>query len=121
MDRLEAFAARLKRGLQHAKHVLGLRRIVGRQIADVDVDAHEARLRPGMNGHVRFGEQDRARHALRLELEEALADDGEAGIARRVDAQLTQRVGLREFRRVGQAAVPFAQQMDPLHSPSFLS
>src|SRR4029079_11765334 len=94
----EALAARLERGFERAKNLFRLRGIVGRQIANVDVDADEARFRPGMNGDVRLGEQDRSSHALRLELEKTLTDNGEAGIARRPDAQLAQWIGFCVYR-----------------------
>src|SRR5664279_549843 len=88
MDRLEMRALRTQRGLQHLEHLLGLRRVVRHQVADVDVHRDKGRLGPRVDRDMRFGEQHRARHALRLELEEALAHDGEARRARGVDAQV---------------------------------
>src|SRR5438552_13834387 len=68
MDRLEPRVLRRERVLYRAKEPFGLGRIVGRVVADVHVDRHEAVLGPGVNREVRFGEQHRARHALRREL-----------------------------------------------------
>ena len=65
---------------------------------------------------MRFGEQHRAGDALRLELEEAVADDREARIARRPATQgRATRLPASAIRRVGRATVPLAQQMDSVH------
>ena len=58
---------------------LGLRGVVGRVVADVDVDRDEAALGPRVDREMRLGEQHRAGDALRLELEETVADDRQAG------------------------------------------
>src|SRR5512146_2318136 len=60
VDRVEARARRLERGLERAEQPVGLVGVVGREIADVDVDGDEAVLRPRVDREVRFGEQHRA-------------------------------------------------------------
>src|SRR5262245_4220067 len=72
---LEPRSPRLQHRLELAEYSLSLRGVVGRVIADVDVDGHEARFRPRVDGEVRFGEQHRPGDALRLELVEVVADD----------------------------------------------
>src|SRR5512140_2973087 len=79
MDRLEARALGLQHRLELAKDALGLGGVVRRVVADVHVDGDEARLGPRVDGEVRFREQHGTRDALRLELEEVVADDREAG------------------------------------------
>src|SRR5574337_992305 len=85
MNGLEALAARLQRRLDRGEHALGLAGIVGRVVAHVDVDGHESRFGPGVDREMRLGEEHRSRHALRLELEEAVADDREARRVHRGD------------------------------------
>src|SRR5262249_43180300 len=96
MDRLELRALRLEGVLHGAKELLGLGGVVGGVVAHVDVDRHEAVLGPGVDRQVRFGEQHGAGHALRLELEEALAYD-------------------RHARRLGQAQAQRAQSLRASH------
>ncbi len=73
-------------------------------VADVDVDRHEAVLGPGVDREVRLGEQHRAGDALRLELMETLADDGETGLLDRLHTDVAQRLCAREFRRLRQGS-----------------
>src|SRR5258705_13305545 len=108
MDHLILGPRGLQHGLERAEQPLRLVAVVGREIADVDVDGDEATLRPRMNGEMRFGEQHGACDALRLELVERVADDREPGIAGGLQAYGAQRFATRELRRVGRASVPFA-------------
>ena len=100
---------RLQCRLQRAEDALGLVGVVGRVVAHVDVDGDEARFRPRVDREMRLGEQHRSGDALRLEL---IRSDRRRSSARtacsRLDAKHAQRIGARELRRVGRAAVPFA-------------
>src|SRR5512143_1207023 len=80
MDRMEFHALRLQRRLERAEQPFRLRRIVGRQVAHVHVDADEAVLRPCVNGEMRFGEEHRTGDALGRELVEALTHHGETRV-----------------------------------------
>src|SRR5882672_1240034 len=73
MDRLKLRLLRHEHVLHGAEQQLGLGRVVGRVIADVYVDRHEAVLGPGVNREMRLREQHRPGYALRFELEEAVA------------------------------------------------
>jgi hypothetical protein len=64
---------------------------------------------------MRFGEQNGSRDALRLELEEAVADDREARVVDRTATKIAQCVCLRQQGLVGWASVPLPQQMDSVH------
>src|SRR5437667_5186723 len=107
-NRLKARALRFQDFLQRAKHTLRLTAVVGGVVADVDVDGDESRFRPCVNREMRFGEKHRAGDALRLELEEPLADDRKPGLLNGLETSVAQCVGACENRRVGRAAVPFA-------------
>ena len=85
-------------------------RVVGREIAHVDVDGYEAVLRPRVDREVRFGEQHRSRDTLRRELVERIADDRQA---RR------RRVASRQSARSASARVNSGVSAgQPYHSPN---
>jgi hypothetical protein len=64
---------------------------------------------------MRLGEQHRSGDAVRLELEEAVADDRQPGLLDRAATHIAQCVGLREQWFVARASVPLPQQMDSVH------
>src|SRR5262245_58227849 len=74
MNRLEPRALGLQDRLELAEHPFGLRSVVGRVVADVHVHGDKAGFGPRMHGEMRLRQQDRAGDALRLELEEIVAD-----------------------------------------------
>src|SRR6476469_5840001 len=78
-DRLEALALGLQHGLERREQPLGLVGVVRGVVAHVDVHRDEAGFGPRVDGDVRLGQQHRSRDALRLELEEALADNRQVG------------------------------------------
>src|SRR5512144_16228 len=114
-QRVEAGSPRLERGFQRAEQLLGFLRVVVEQVADVDVDRHEAVLWPRVDRHVRFGEQHRSGDALRLELVEAVADRRQLRRGDRLEAKRAQRRRVVHLGRVRRAVVPFPQQMDAVH------
>src|ERR1700704_1797361 len=57
MDHLILGPRGLQHGLECTEQPLRLVAIVGREIADIDIDGDEAALRPRVNGEMRFGEQ----------------------------------------------------------------
>src|SRR5512147_2660156 len=75
VDRVEARARGLERRFERAEELVCLVGVVGRQVADVDVDGDEAVFWPRVDREVGFGEQHGAGDALRLELVERVADD----------------------------------------------
>src|SRR5678815_3828972 len=68
VDGLEFRALRPQCVLHRAKKLFGLGRVVGRIVADVDVDGDEAMLGPGVDRQMRFGQKHGSGDALRLEL-----------------------------------------------------
>src|SRR5690242_20460605 len=95
-NRLKAGTRRSKLSQQRVKHALRFAAVVGCVIADVDVDGDESRFGPCVNGEMRLGEKNGAGDALRLELEEAFADDGEARVFNRPETDVAQCVCARE-------------------------
>src|SRR5437764_865406 len=87
LDRMEFGAQRFQRDLERTEHALRLGLVIGQQIAHVDIDGHEAEFGPGMDGEMRFSEQHRAGDALRLELVEAIADNGKTRVFDGLDAK----------------------------------
>src|SRR5487761_292359 len=112
---LEALAPRLECRLERGEHALRFDRVVRRVVAHVDIDRDKAGFRPSVNGEMGLGEQHRTGDALRFELVEAIADDRQARCRDGPEAQLAQRLGLRQRRDVGRASVPFTQQMNTVH------
>src|SRR6266567_2010696 len=115
VDRLELHSLRAQGFLHRTKEALGLGRIVGRVVAYVDVDGHEAVLGPGVNGKVRFGQQNRPCHSRGRELMKAVADNAHSRRRRRAQTQRAQGLGLRHLRHLGRATVPFSEQVYAVH------
>src|SRR5512133_2643974 len=88
LNRLEARVTGSQRRLQRSEYALGLRRVVSRVIAHVNVDGDETRFRPRVNGEMRFGKQHGAGDTLRLELEKAVADNRQSRLIDGRAAQL---------------------------------
>jgi hypothetical protein len=75
--------------------------VVAAEIADVDIERDGADFRPGVDGQVRFGEDDGAGDAGRLALSvtegmEQPADDGQAVALAGVDAIRFQAGGIEQ-------------------------
>src|SRR6266496_1395986 len=115
VNRLETRVLRHHRVLHAAKESFRFGGVVRGVVADIHVDGHETVLGPGMDRQMRLGQENGARHPLRFELKEAIADDCHAGRLRKTQAQRTQRVHTRHLRHCGRAAIPFSEQMDAVH------
>ena len=111
--------ARRERRHQLRHHGLGARRVVGAEVAHVDVGRHAAQLGPRVHREVRLDQQHDAGDALRLavvadERMEQAADRAQAGARDRVQAQRAQGVGVVE-RRVAAAALQVGDQVESVH------
>ena len=116
-----ALLARRERDDQVVEQLLGLGRVVGGEVADVDVERHAGALGPGVDRQVRLGQQHGAGDAARLALvvgesEELLVDHGEPGRVDRVAAQPFESRGVSEQCAVALATVKISGEVQSLHS-----
>ncbi len=100
-----------------AEQLLRLGGIVGRVVADVHVDGHEAVLRPGVNRQMRFGEQHRPGDAQRRRTGENFRRrrSSRNRVARRMQSVRNASACVISGH-VGRAAVPFSEQMNAVHN-----
>src|SRR4029453_19354633 len=75
-DRMKLRTLGLERRFKRTEQLLGFRRVVGREVAHVDIDRDKAVLGPRVNREVRLGEKHGPGDALRRELMECVADEG---------------------------------------------
>src|SRR6185312_2274289 len=98
-DALDHHVAGLERLDEVRIDGLGLVRVVGREIADVDVERGAGALRPRMDREVGLGEHDGPRGAPVLaaieavELVEMVSEDGKAYVGAGIDAEVAELAG----------------------------
>ncbi len=113
-------------GGDHALHQrAGLARVVGGEVADVDIDGDAAGLGPGVYGQVRFGQQHGAGDAAGLplvvrELDPAVLHQGQAGLRGLCAAQGGDGIGVEHMALVALALVEIGGQVQSVHVACFL-
>lgn len=95
--------------------------VVAAEIADIDIERDGADFRPGMDGEMRFGENDGAGHAGRLPLSvtegmEQSADHGQAVVLASVDAIRFQAGGIEQEARGATAVMQVGDQVQSVHA-----
>jgi len=118
-------ALRCEAGEYLGKQVLCARAVVIAEIADVYIEGYGADFRPGMDGQVRFGEDDRAGHAGGLSADitkgvEQTADDGQSMALAGVNTIGLQSRGIEEQLRVAATVVQVGDQVQSVHDAILL-
>ena len=124
LDGVALDRGRLERRDQGGQQRFGACRVVGAEVAHVDVDSRRLDLRPGVHGEVRFGEQDdagdpdRRVSALwraRREAMKDLADRAEARRRDRREASRSQHGRCRHHRPRRRATAQVGGQVQASH------
>lgn len=94
--------------------------VVGAEITHVNIQGDAANLRPGMNGEVGFGQNNRARYPRRFassigKLVEKPPDHGQAVAATGIDAMMFQRRSIQQEGGCAGAVVQVGDQVKSLH------
>ena len=119
-DAVHDLALRTECHRQRVEQLLGLARVVGGEVADVDIERHAAALGPGVDREVRFGEQDGSGDAAGLAVPfrkdvPLLVDDRQLRVVRRIPAQRGESFQIRQQGCAAAAFEQIASQVKALH------
>jgi hypothetical protein len=120
-DAVGDLLGRPERDDQVVHQVLGLARVVRREVAHVDVERDSGALRPGVQRNVRLGQQHCASDAAGLALpvwkrEELLGDQGQSRFGDRLAAERGEAFRVDEQFTFATAAEDVRSEMQSLHS-----